>query len=608
MKITPTSLTVSQLFSSENEQFFIPAYQRRYSWQDKHTSDLFKDIDKLADNDNHLLGSVVCLTDSHTAGINTLELIDGQQRITTLTLLFKAIKDKYNDLKETANVNKIDSFLFCKDIDGKRKNKLLLGDLDSSDYLEIIDPKVSSKIENVKLLNAYKNFLDWINKLSVNELNKFYYKLINNVYIIRLDVGQSKDAYKLFETINDRGLSLSPTDIIKNFLLGHASLIDSNTLDRIKAYWKKLIINCDGLNSDDFFRQYLCCILKRKIAKSKLIEEFKKYYLGTVVEANILSDYTSFNNLNLEADYEDANVEDEDVRQEIPENHARSLDVEVEINTRITDNKKCSISEFASKLTTASGIYRQLRKRSFSNEKFNLHLYNLQRIQSFPAYILLLDVVHRKIETGVVIEIFKIIETFMLRRHICEYRTAELDTIFSKLTGCNDANIINIIKNELKKQLPSDQDFKSKFVTHNYKNKFERAKYVLEMIEYKTIKSKGEYTLNQGDDLHLEHIIPQKIVVKKSKQEYEDWVTYLGTDAEIKHLENVNKIGNLTLLAKQLNLKASNNTFDTKKKEYAKSNISITKSIAENFEKFKIGDLNKRSKKLASIACDIWKI
>ena len=76
MKITPTSLTISQIFSSKNEQFYIPAYQRRYSWEDRQVGDLFKDVDKLSDSDSHLLGTIVCLTESHVAGLNTLELVD----------------------------------------------------------------------------------------------------------------------------------------------------------------------------------------------------------------------------------------------------------------------------------------------------------------------------------------------------------------------------------------------------------------------------------------------------------------------------------------------------------------------------------------------------
>ena len=92
MKITPTSLSISQLLSTESEQFIIPAYQRRYSWQDKQVKELFDDINHLEGGETHLLGSIVCLTGDHGAGINSLELVDGQQRTTTIMLFWTLSK------------------------------------------------------------------------------------------------------------------------------------------------------------------------------------------------------------------------------------------------------------------------------------------------------------------------------------------------------------------------------------------------------------------------------------------------------------------------------------------------------------------------------------
>ena len=94
MKIAPNSLTVSQLFSSTNEQFVIPAYQRRYSWRERQIIELVEDINLIEEADTHLLGSIVCLTGHHTAGINKLELVDGQQRLTTIIILLECIRER----------------------------------------------------------------------------------------------------------------------------------------------------------------------------------------------------------------------------------------------------------------------------------------------------------------------------------------------------------------------------------------------------------------------------------------------------------------------------------------------------------------------------------
>lgn len=123
--------------------------------------------------------------------------------------------------------------------------------------------------------------------------------------------------------------------------------------------------------------------------------------------------------------------------------------------------------------------------------------------------------------------------------------------------------------------------------------------------EYGLIQDKGEYILTSGNDLHLEHIIPQKITTKKSKREFGDWETYLGEDSREKHKEYVNRIGNLTLLAKTLNIRASNNPFESKVEEYKKSNIKLTKKIS-NYKEFKFGQVQERSSKFGDKAVEMW--
>src|SRR5688572_1468387 len=94
MLITPTSLSINQLLGSTNEQYIIPTYQRRYSWHERQVWELVDDILLLDGGDTHLLGSIVCLAGRHTAGINKLELVDGQQRLTTITILLECFRQR----------------------------------------------------------------------------------------------------------------------------------------------------------------------------------------------------------------------------------------------------------------------------------------------------------------------------------------------------------------------------------------------------------------------------------------------------------------------------------------------------------------------------------
>ncbi|MBN2285888.1 MAG: DUF262 domain-containing protein [Tissierellales bacterium] len=604
MKIMPSQLTIAQLFSNKNEQFFIPAYQRRYAWGNKQLVELFEDINLLDKNDSHFLGTILLLSEPHRANINMLEVVDGQQRIISISLLLEAIKDRFVELDRKDIADEIDGYLDCQGIDRKKQNKIVLGDLDEPDYSKVLklknetDTTNEADIKNKKLLNAYKEYKKWISAYHFDKLNEYYFKLINNAIVVRLDTEKAKDAYKLFETINNRGLRLSPTDIIKNFLLGHASAIGENELKEVRESWKDVIVSLDEIETDDFFRQYLMGILQRKVTFSRLIFEFRKFYLTTVKESVILPEYRLFNEFK-ELENSEENHIDED-------NKPGTSDENQKIKHPLV-TVKISIIDFAKSLKKAADLYRKIIKRAFDNKKINQHIYNLQRVESTPAYTFLLSLLQQNIEEKTIIKILMIIETFMLRRHICEYRTGELDDIFSKLTNINKENMLSEVLNQLTEHFPENQEFEEKITKHSFKGNVERAKYVLEQFEYNIIRDQGEYVINSGNEVHLEHIIPQTIDTKKAIREFGDWVGYLGKDALIKHAKYIDRIGNYTLLGQKLNIKASNNPFRSKKREYKKSNIRLTQNIVANYSRFKFKEVEKRSADFAKLALKIWK-
>jgi uncharacterized protein with ParB-like and HNH nuclease domain len=590
MKITPSPLTISQLLSSNNEQFFVPAYQRRYAWTEKQLGELFDDVNLLREDDTHLLSTIVFLSETHTAGLNRLEVVDGQQRLTSITILLKALKDKFFEAGQADTAGEIQSFLVSKGVDRVEKRKLLLGELDNPDYDKLFEGRDRDEIINKRLVDAYDWFCDWLEN-DCDDLNIFYYKLINNIMVIRLDVGHAKDAYKLFETINNRGLKLSPTDIIKNFLLGNASAIDEATLSQVRDYWQDVIVNLDQIQTDDFFRQMFSGILARKVSVSKLIDEFKTYYVDYVKEGELISAYHL---------YEEGDGEEDE----------ESTEFEARLSDDISPDEpeKISLVEFAGKLKSASAVYSRIINEDFENPRINQSLRNLKRIKSFPSYIFLLNLFQRQLPDRANLEILKDIETFMLRRHICEYRTGELDDIFSKLVGVTDDGIETQVKDFLNGYLPPDGEFEERLARYSFKGNAERAKYMLECFEYHEIEDQGEYVINGGADVHLEHVIPQTINTQKSKREFGDWLSYLGDKASHKHGVYVDRIGNYTLLASKLNIKASNNPFIAKKNEYKKSNLTLSKSLASHYKDFKFKQVEDRSKKFAKLAVEIWSL
>lgn len=215
-------------------------------------------------------------------------------------------------------------------------------------------------VENDCLSGAYAHFTEWVGLLSVDELNAFFHKLMNSASIIRLDVGAAKDAYKLFETINNRGLRLKPTDIIKNFLLGHASSLPAGTLEKVKDDWRKLIVALDGLDSDDFFRQWLAGKLHREVTKTKLVTDFKAYYLRHVQEAESMTEFMS----STIKDDEDEE-ESEDVAITGEEDEATEASAKI---------KKVKLTAFAKVLKCSAELYAELLWHSTESKKVNRHM------------------------------------------------------------------------------------------------------------------------------------------------------------------------------------------------------------------------------------------
>lgn len=600
MNITLNKLSINQLFNAHNEQFVIPAYQRRYAWGYNQYAALLDDIQQLHNNEGHLFGMLIIHTSAHTGGLNKLELVDGQQRITTLTLLLLALKNTFGFKGKQDKVAEIEGMLQCKGYDDVKHPKLLLGDLDNADFLRVFsgtytDETEREKIQNLNIVQAYEHFLLKLSDMEPEELMRVYFMLTNVAISIRLDVHNIKDAYKLFETINNRGLRLSPTDIIKNFLLGHAAKLEAQkagTLEEVKKLWAAIIVNLDKLNTDDFLRQYMCGIIKRKLPLSRLVNEFKNYYLKNVEGTELLGGFVYRKE-------EDTEEEDADNETDATTDSEDAAPVEVVSN-------KISITDLLKEIGVASAIYKKIHFRGFTDVKINKHIGNLQRILSTPSYIYLMFFFQKNYPNDVQYKALKMIETFMLRRHICENRTSEHDDIFAKLCKFEKADVLEDIKAVLLEHLPSDAVFSENFPTHSFKGILEnRAKYVLEYIEYHITGNTNEYTLNAGNDVHLEHIIPQTITTKSSKQQFGDWETYLGDNAKVKHTKYVRRIGNLTLLSGVLNIKASNNPFGKKKKCYSQSNIELTKRLATKSD-FKFKAVEDRGRDLSAYALAIW--
>lgn len=591
MKITPTALTINQLFGSANEQFVIPAYQRRYSWRKKHIFELIEDIDLIDGPETHLLGNIVCLSGHHSAQMNRLELVDGQQRLTTLAILLECVRQKLE--ADGASDSDLDRLLRARTPSGERLPKVALDSLDSADFIRL------SKSEdfdgaggNPRLAEAFQQVRSWIAGRTHPKLQEFLYKLLNQALIIRLDVSEAKDAFKLFETINNRGLRLSPTDLIKNFVLGNAARFGGEELDRARASWTRLVKFLDGTDSDSFFRNYLISVLQRRLTKAEVVPEFEKYFMNEVVEANALPE----RHLYIDAPAEESEEEDEDGVADEEESYAKAR------------SGQQTFSEFLDRIVRSAKAYGELVRMESGDALIDRHLKNLRMIKSMQTYGFLMHLRAGGIPPKDFIEILKLTEAFVLRRHVCRERANETEALFARLCAIDPKASVRKTREGYRSECPTDDKFRDEFASAQFRsNIIERARYCLGRIELVLHGGHSELEVLGPQEVHVEHIIPQKIRTKRSKKEFGDWESYLGERADSLHPKYVSRIGNLTLFAGALNIGASNNPFSNKKTAYSKSAILMTKDLTR-LPSFKFRQVDERSKALADKAVEIWPI
>lgn len=589
MIITPTSLTINQLFGSNNEQYIIPTYQRRYSWHERQIWELIDDIGLIEDGDTHLLGSIVCLAGHHTAGLNKLELVDGQQRLTTISILLECIRQRLVSDGEEEEAAEVARLLSAKPLGGKPVSKVSLDSIDSEEFGRLISYDMQQEFQNKQLEWAFSAIREWVSDQSLEHLGVFLYRIKNQAIVVRLDVSEAKDAFKLFETINNRGLKLSPTDIIKNFLLGNAARFGDNALQAARASWTQLLQHLDGTNSDAFFRYYLMSLVKVRLTATDVVPGFKQVFMEQVVEAKTLPERHFY------ADPTDVAEED-----------SEGVDGNVVAEVDAASIKQTSFKDFLARLVLSAKIYGELVLVKTIDAETNRHLRNLKMIKAVQTYGFLMYLRVGGCTKSHFREVLKLTESFVLRRHVCRERSNETESLFAGLCGVNPKDPILETREAYRELCPADDKFRYEFAATSFtSNVIDRARYCLEQIE---ISKHGDYAELQvlgAEDVHVEHIIPQKIKTKKAKQEFGDWVMYLGDKAESHHERYVSRIGNLTLFAGALNIGASNNPFHKKRQAYKESAILLTQDLVKQ-PNFKFIDVDKRSKELAEVAVNLW--
>jgi len=546
------------LLSTPNTKFVIPVYQRNYDWDEKQCSVLLKDIMDVASDDNilsHFLGSIVYFHEGvYTTGKNELSIIDGQQRLTTITLLLIALYHKSKEIEYFESGDIIfDQYLTYRHFKDTNKMKLVATEKNENILFKVLEERfddISDDDDKSNILKNYNFFVQEImNKESIDKINKGIEKLI---YVDIALEKEKDDSQRIFESLNSTGLDLSQGDLIRNFILMNLDRENQNYI--YQNYWIPIeeyttVIKDKKIKIfiSEFIRDFLTLQFGKIPNKTKVFEEFKNNYRYVdksklEFELKKIKEYASIYNVILNPEKE----KDLGIQKQLK--YLKSLDQGV-INPFIL------------------GIY--------------------------------YDYKNNKICKDILIKVIELIQSYLWRRYITGEKTNVLNKIFMNLySRIDDNRYYDSIEEYLARQnFPNDEKLKAELkIKQLYKDK-EKLNYLFDRIE-----NYGHHELVDvySSNITIEHIFPQK--PDKS------WKNLLSESEFEKMVSLRDTISNLTLTGSNSNL--GNKSFIEKKNipvyGYKDSKLYLNKWLAEQDE-WNLNKMDERFNKIFQIVINIWK-
>lgn len=542
-------LPIYQFLEGSGKSFVIPVYQRDYAWTKNNCSKLWDDLVHLSQNgrEDHFLGTLVTIG----SGFQEYTIIDGQQRLTTISILlislYDYLKDKNNkNSEENILKEQILDFLINKySHDGGQRIRLKPNKQDREHFENLFLDKAPKSFDS-NINNNYQFFLEKIKggSLSPQQIFDSFRKL----KIVLIDLIRNQDDPQLiFESLNSTGVDLTAGDLIRNFILMDMAPVEQEKM--YKQYWVKI----EKLTGDiaEFVRNYLIFKLKVWTKKDDVYISFKNF---------------SLENFNLEK-----------------ENILKDLLFYAEIYSWLV----------------------QINQNP--NKKINLKLKKLKKLEFTICYPYLLDLFNELLNENIkekdVEDSLNIIESYAFRKILVDNTTQGLNKLFialardiKKETSWKDnyVEILNyiLLDKKISQRFPNNEEFENALINKEiYKLQSKNKYFLLESLE--NFHSAYNIDLN---DLTIEHIMPQTLTKK--------WKERLGENWQEVYNKYLHTLGNLSLTAK--NTELSNNSFEEKKKiDYQISKLKLNFDLSK-CDSWSEKDIIERAKKLTIDAMQIW--
>lgn len=541
-----------------SKRFIIPVYQRNYDWKMEHCKQLYDDLVKIIrqNRKSHFFGSIVSVQ-SESGTMEEFLIIDGQQRLTTISLLLLAIYHLLSSGKMVSRDHQLTDKILKKylidEYEPEEKRIKLKPIKNDQKAFGILFDQDEEYIPDSNLTINYRYFYDRIQhgELDIDEL----FDAICKLEIINISLNREDNPQLIFESLNSTGLNLSEGDKIRNYIL--MGLPNDQQTKFYEKYWNRIESYTD-YDVSSFVRDYLSIKQQSTPNMNSVYPTFKKYV-------------------------EDAEVAD--------------------IEPLLKD-----LLEYAKR-------YAFLIKGGHSDERLNSCIYRLNRLSTSVTRPFLLEVI-RLSESGALtadelIEVFHFTESYLFRRAICDLPTNALNKIFlllhreiSRFDG-DESHYVEKFKYALlskreRTRFPSDEEFAECMSTRNIygmnpKNKL----YLFERLENsETSETKDVWGHLDRGEYSIEHIMPQHLTAA--------WIVSLGDNYEAIHTNWLHRLANLTLTA--YNSRYSNSPFAEKRDMphgFKDSGLRINQWVGRK-EQWGLPELEERDQLLKNTVIGIW--
>lgn len=568
------------LLNTGTNQYIIPFFQRPYVWLEEDCETLYEDVIETAKANitnplkEHFIGTIITKNSANSSQMTAkYDLVDGQQRMTTFSLLIKALANNVDLNQPNASYlfDNINNSLFFKDAYGKVHYRIMHNRTDTFYFDKVMSSDKNTTFTEPKgksnILDTYRYFLSKFNGLTNDELLNYNNTILHKFPAISMVLDAHDNEQEIFDTINSLGVKLTTSELLKNYVFN-----DQQTKDLYKTYWedifevdeetikfwntKKTAGRIYRENIDVLLYCYLLIQTQKDVSLEHLFKDYKDWLSGKSFD-----DKKAF---------------------------LEGLKIYAEIYSSFPSGPELNNLKFDDK-----------------EKRFFHVIENLNITTIFPLVLFLYKEVADETER---VQCLELLESYLVRRNICRLTTKNYNNLFISIIKSVKSNLITTVFEALQNTLlsytedtnrfPEDSDIKNAFANSILSNQHAKETlYIIALYQVKTVLN--DVTVLSSNSFSVEHMMPKK---------WEQNWNALYTQEAINHRNyKLLTFGNLTIITKNLNSKLRNSAWSNKKsvlQQFSSLPLTTQYTLLDEWDETTI---NQRAEDLETIALQIWK-